>query len=144
MSPAKIIYHWFRKVSKTFPSLTKPEARVLALFSFGVARAQRCTLTKVAEQLEREGKVDTVERRLQCFLDNPKVDWQLGCQNLAGWVLSHLVFPGPDRGVAGGRDGFGGAPEGHGGEPGLPGAGHSFGLVVLSPARVSPGAGEAH
>ena len=94
MNSTKAIYHWFRKVAKAFPSLTKPESRVLALFSFGLARAQRCTLTKVAEQLESAGKVDTVERRLQRFLDNPKIDWQLGCQNLAGWVLSHLVFAG--------------------------------------------------
>lgn len=77
-----------------FTSLSKPEARGLALFSFGVARAQRCTLTKVAEQLERVGKVDTVERRLQRFLSNPRVNWQLGCQNLAGWVLSSLAFAG--------------------------------------------------
>jgi hypothetical protein len=94
MSPAKILYHWSQKVSKVFTSLTKPEALVLALFSLGLARAQHCTLTKVAEQLEPAGKADTVERRLQRFLGNAKVHWQSGCQNLAGWVLSNLVFSG--------------------------------------------------
>jgi hypothetical protein len=40
------------------------------------------------------GKVDTLERRLQRFLGNAHVDWEAGCHNLAGWVLSSLIFAG--------------------------------------------------
>src|SRR5437660_4441486 len=94
MSSAKVLYHWRRKVSTIFSTLSKPAARVLALFSFGLARAGRCTLTKIAEELFWDSKVDTLERRFQRFLSNPGVDWKLGCQNLAGWVLSSLIYSG--------------------------------------------------
>src|SRR5437763_4599344 len=94
MSPAKVLYHWSRKVANTFPVFSKPASDVLATFSYGLARAQRCTLTKAAEELYWVGKVDTLERRFQRFLSNSNIDWQLGCQNLASWVLSSLVFAG--------------------------------------------------
>ena len=41
------------------------------------------------------GKPDTVERRLQRFLANQRLDWAQCCQALAAWVLSHLSGRGP-------------------------------------------------
>jgi hypothetical protein len=90
MNPTKILYHWFGTVSKSFTALSRPEAFVLAAFSLGLAAARSCTLSRVAGELYWLGKTATVERRLQRFLSNPRINWQLGCQNLAGWVLAHL------------------------------------------------------
>ena len=41
----------------------------------------------VAEALPQLGKPDPVERRLQRFGANPRVDWQAGATALARWVL---------------------------------------------------------
>jgi hypothetical protein len=94
MNSAKVLYHWSAEVSKSFTALSKPEASALSAFSLGVARAESCTLSRVAEALPWVGKADTVERRLQRFLDNDKIQLQAGCENLAGWVLSNLIFAG--------------------------------------------------
>ncbi len=89
-----LLYPWSRKVAKAFAHLSKPQSFILAAFSFGIARAQRCTLARVAEGLCSLGKADTVERRLQRFLANPHIGLEEGCQCLARWVLSRLVFGG--------------------------------------------------
>jgi hypothetical protein len=39
------------------------------------------------------GKPDTVERRLQRFLHNPRLDWQACLPAFAAWVLRHLDTP---------------------------------------------------
>jgi hypothetical protein len=81
-------------VANAFTSLSKPQARVLAAFSLGIARAQHCTLARVAERLFWLGKADTVERRLQRFLSNPHLGLEAGCRSLATWVLSSPLFAG--------------------------------------------------
>jgi hypothetical protein len=92
MSIWKPLYHWIGNVSRAFENLSKPQARALALFSFGVAHARSCILPHVAEKLYWRGKADSVERWFQRFLSNSRIDWKVGCQNLAAWVLSSVVF----------------------------------------------------
>jgi DDE family transposase len=92
MTSAKILYHWTKAVGKHFVPLSKPQASVLALFSLGVARAGSCVLNRVAQALPWIGKLDTVERRLQRFLANPRIHLEPGCVSLARWVLSSLSF----------------------------------------------------
>jgi Transposase DDE domain len=75
-------------VAKAFAHLSKPQAFVLAAFSLGVAEANRCTLTKVAQSLFRLGTIPAVERRLQRFLSNGRVDWKRGSVYLARWILA--------------------------------------------------------
>lgn len=91
MGQPRAFYQWFQEVVQHMPDLSKPQAQGLAAFSFGLGLARRCTLSVVAEALAFLGKPDTVERRLQRFLDNPRVDWQKGCQSLAPWVLRSLA-----------------------------------------------------
>jgi Transposase DDE domain len=91
MFSTKALYHWNRAIATAFAPFSKPQARLLALFSAGVALARSCTLARVAEALWWTGKADSTERRLQRFLANPQVDWQAGCRCLARWVLSQLV-----------------------------------------------------
>src|ERR1044071_3574258 len=88
----KAFYHWTKSVASYFTSLSKPQAQVLAHFSFGIARARSCTLEHVAQKLSWRGKDDSVERWLQRYLANELIDWKLGCQNLSAWVLNSLVF----------------------------------------------------
>ena len=72
------------------PHMTRPQVKVLGSFSFGVATIRRCTLSVVAEALPVLGKPDTVERRLQRFLANPRIDWSECCRSLARWVIGSL------------------------------------------------------
>lgn len=87
----KPLYQWFGEIREQMPSLSKPQAQVLALFSFGVARARHCFASRVSEKLWEVGKADTVERRLQRFLANPRLCVERCCRQWAKWVLSHLV-----------------------------------------------------
>ena len=68
------LYQWIEQVANDFPMLGKWQAEGLALFSFGVVLAERCTLSKVAEKLLLVGKPDSLERRLQRWLANPRLD----------------------------------------------------------------------
>lgn len=95
MSQRRTLYQWRQTVGRHLPHLSTPQVKVLSGFSFGVAAARCCTLTAVAEAVPALGKPDTVERRLQRFLANPRLDWAQGCQALAAWVLSHLAGRGP-------------------------------------------------
>ena len=103
MSQRQALYHWHLEVERRMPQLSKPLVKVLSGFTFGVAAAQCCTLNAHAEAVPALGKPDTVERRLQRFLANPRVDWAQGCQALTAWVLTHLSDCGPVA-VAGGFD----------------------------------------
>jgi hypothetical protein len=87
MSQPEVLCRWTSRISSRFPHLSKPQALVLALYSLGIALAKRCALAATAEALAVLGKPDTVERRLQRFLSNTRIDWAVSSQALAAWVL---------------------------------------------------------
>lgn len=68
------LYQWIEQVSTSFPMLGKWQAEGLGLFSAGVVLAERCTLSKVAEKLLLVGKPDSLERRMQRWIANPRID----------------------------------------------------------------------
>ena len=90
MSQAQL-YHWAEQIRLHMRHLAKPQAMVLAAFSLGIALSRRCTLSLVAETLGMLGKADTVERRLQRWIANRRIDMaeNLGCW--ARWVLRSLI-----------------------------------------------------
>jgi hypothetical protein len=63
----------------------------LALYSYGVVLARQCAPSRVAEKLPLVGKADTVQRRLERWLANERIDWQRACQAWSRWVLSHYT-----------------------------------------------------
>lgn len=68
------LYQWMEQVANDFPVLGKWQAKGLALFSAGVVLAERCTLSKVAEKLLVVGKPDSLERRMQRWIANPRLN----------------------------------------------------------------------
>ena len=90
MSQQKALYHWFEAVAKCMDNFSLPQARMLAAFSFGLGLSGRCTLSVVARSLSSLGKPDTVERRLQRFISNPRIKLADCCRKLSWWVLSSL------------------------------------------------------
>ena len=87
MSQPEVLCRWREKISSRFAHLSKPQVMVLALYSLGLGLARRCALAASAEALAQWGKPDTVERRLQRFLSNRRVNWAVSSQALAAWVL---------------------------------------------------------
>jgi hypothetical protein len=102
------LYAWIDQVSKAFPKLSRPQATVLALYSFGAILAQRCGLNSVATALvpllgrkfltvrsrlqefyqEADAKSGTSRRELDvaaCFV--PLLDWVL-----SAWPSTRLAL----------------------------------------------------
>ena len=87
MSQQMPLHHWTNQIKSMFPNLTKPQAEVLAAFSFGIAKAKSRPLYAFARDLTFLGIPDTVEIRLRRFISNPRIDMAEYCENLAGSVI---------------------------------------------------------
>lgn len=83
------LYHWQGAVRSAFAHLGCWQGLGLALYSYGVIQARQCAPSRVAEKLALVGKADTVQRRLERWLDNDRLDWQTCCQAWSRWVLGH-------------------------------------------------------
>lgn len=84
------VYQWMQEIAIRLPGLSRWQALGLALFSVGVVLAERCTLSKVAEKLLMMGKADSVERRLQRWLSNVRLDMTVCCRWWIRWVVCCL------------------------------------------------------
>ena len=79
---------WNQNLIEYLP-LSQPKAKVLALFSFALAKCRRCTLSIAAQALHQVAKADTIERRFQRFLAQGPLDLP-ACQSaLVRWVIGH-------------------------------------------------------
>lgn len=83
------LYRWQQRVRHAFGCLGCWQVIGLALYSYGVVIARQCAPSRVAEKLPLVGKADSVQRRLERWLDNDRIDWQRCCQTWARWVLGH-------------------------------------------------------
>jgi hypothetical protein len=92
------LYRWTEEVTTAFPGLSKPQAAVLALWSYGIALARSCALDTVALFLAHllAQKFHSLRRRLREFyLDAPaksgpqRRDVDVACcfAPLLRWVL---------------------------------------------------------
>src|SRR5437773_10955777 len=63
------LYRWTDEVATAFPHLSKPQAAVLALWSFGMVLARSCALTSVAPFLARllGQPTNSLQQRLREF-----------------------------------------------------------------------------
>lgn len=107
MSRLEAVSAWEQTVSSRLPHLSRPQARVLALWSYGVVLAQRCGQTSVAAALalllgHKEG---TVRQRLREWCREAEhkrgegrraVEVEACFAPLLGWVLSWWA-PGEQR-----------------------------------------------
>jgi hypothetical protein len=83
------VYQWMEQI-QTNLGLGKWQGLVLAAFSLGVMQVRRCRLSMVSEGLELLGKADSVERRLQGWLDNERLKVEACQQRWAKWVMSKV------------------------------------------------------
>lgn len=90
MNP-ELLYQWRDVVGEAL-GVGKRQAMRLSVFSVGVVWAERCTLSKIGERL---GSVlgiqmDSVQRRLQRTLEDPKLKRKDLQRAWAKWVLSRM------------------------------------------------------
>ena len=78
------------EIGKHLVSLSKPQRFVLAAFSRGVIEARDCRLAAVADALGVLGQAESVERRLQRWLDNDHLQAETLQRAWARWVLRHV------------------------------------------------------
>jgi hypothetical protein len=83
------LYHWQGAVGKAFAGWGRWQVLGLALYSYGVVLSRQCAPSRVAEKLGLAGKADSVQRRLERWLANRRIDWQAGCRMWSRWVLNH-------------------------------------------------------
>ncbi len=90
MNP-EVLYQWSEVVGEAL-GLGKRQAMRLSVFSVGVVWAERCTLSKIGERLGGvlEIHMDSVQRRLQRTLEDPKLKRKDLQRRWATWVLSRV------------------------------------------------------
>ena len=90
MGQRAALYAWTASVASSFEVLRRSQAKVLALFAMGIALEQHSALGRIAVALSFLAKPDTVERRLQRFLANGRLDVRVACVALTAWVFRAL------------------------------------------------------
>ena len=85
------VYQWYGQIREHLTSLGHWQALTLALYCVGVTLAEKCIPSKVSEKLGVFGKPETVQRRLERWLDNERLRWWVCCRQWAAWVLSRYV-----------------------------------------------------
>jgi len=117
MSRREQLCQWVKTVSTNLPSLTKPQALVVALYSFGIVIAQTCGLTAVAAVIAKTlgKKEDTAREQLRDLYrekqqkkgkyrdhhkgeDRQQIDVTVCFTDLVKWVLT--LWPPEERRVA--------------------------------------------
>jgi len=81
------IYTWQAEITQHFVSLGAWQALNLAIYSLGVMAAQQCSPSRVSQKLGVVGKPMTVQRRLERWIDNERIDIRLCCQSWSRWLL---------------------------------------------------------
>jgi hypothetical protein len=85
------LYTWMSKIREIFRELGHWQVTGLALYSYGVVLARQCAPSKVAEYLGAVGKISSVQRRLERWLDNERIDWRTCCRAWSRFVLQRYV-----------------------------------------------------
>jgi hypothetical protein len=84
------IYTWRAQIAQHFEHLGAWQALNVAIYSLGVMAAQQCSPSRVSEKLGMVGKPTTVQRRLERFVDNVRIDMRLCCQSWSSWLLGRV------------------------------------------------------
>lgn len=84
---SELLYQWIRQIDRAFPDLGRWQKLGLGLLSYGLVLAQSCTLSRVAQGLSQGEKAGNMERRLQRFLANPRLQVETLFPYWVNWVL---------------------------------------------------------
>ena len=94
MSRHPELYQWVDTVVMRFPSLSKPQALGLALWSFGMVLARSCSLTAVADVLATLDAADPTTRWARRLIARGEIVRKLLPSELANYYQSAGVETG--------------------------------------------------
>ncbi len=83
----KLFYQWFKEIRGRFSELKKWQTQGIALISLGIIKARKSQASLIAEELPEFGKASTVERRIQRWLANPRIEMDVIFASWVSWVL---------------------------------------------------------
>lgn len=94
-----LLSQWHGEVKQLFTNLHGHQQKVLSLFVPGAMRAESIVLSRVAEELitETQAKVPRIERRLQRFVSNERVEVEAVWQQFLPQVVSFRQGKAPPR-----------------------------------------------
>jgi hypothetical protein len=80
---------WYEQVKEFFQGLHGHQSKTLALFVLGAIKAESIVLSKIAEALlaESDAKASSIERRLERFLSNSRIDTEKTWDDLLKQVM---------------------------------------------------------
>lgn len=81
-------YQWFQEIWQHFSDLKKWQAYGLALISYGILKTRRSQASLIAEEMPIFGKASTVERRIQRWIANQRIEIKVACVAWARWVFA--------------------------------------------------------
>lgn len=84
------IYQWSEQIAQHLVHLGAWQALNIAMYSLGVMAARHCSPSRVSEKLGVLGRPSTVQRRLERFIDNRRVDLRLSCQAWSRWLIGQV------------------------------------------------------
>lgn len=87
----QIVYRWRDELRQWLPSLGAHQAEGLAMFCYGIIQGRHSQLRWIAEELGMFGTVETVLRRLNRWLSNPRLVVEAICNEWVGWVWSQCA-----------------------------------------------------
>lgn len=85
------VYQLYEQIREHMGCLGHWQALTLAIYSIGVVVAEKCVPSKVSEKCGLLGKPETVQRRLERWLDNERMAWSVCCREWTRWVVSRYV-----------------------------------------------------
>lgn len=84
------IYTWRGQIAQQFENLGSWQALGLAIYSVGMMMARHCSPSRVSEKLWMVGKPSTVQRRLERWVANGRIDIRVCCQSWSRWMLGQV------------------------------------------------------
>jgi hypothetical protein len=85
-----VVYRLRDEIRQWLLPLKAWQALGLAMFCYGVVKGRHSQLEWIAEELSMFGEVETVRKRLNRWLSNPRIDVNAVCQSWIKWVWSGM------------------------------------------------------
>lgn len=82
-----LLYQWEDQLSQRFPMLGRWQVWTLGLFSYGVIGAKSCCLSEVGKSVTGRAEAGSMERRLQRWLANGRLDLTRLLKAWVQWVV---------------------------------------------------------
>src|SRR5215467_9619758 len=86
----RLLYQWEKELAAKLPSLNSWQRANLALFSYGVLKAESCQQGAVARQVSCGEQVESAARRWRRFLDNKAFELEAFFAEWSRWVVEAL------------------------------------------------------